>query len=173
MVDEAVNEEGRRHAARALTWIVGALRRHGVPYQVVGGLAARAYGARRSLADIDIYAPFDLATGLFREIRPFVIWGPERYVDEAWDITFLKMDYHGQRIELGDSSTAPCFFDTKNRRWESQHVDYADPTSARVFGVDIDVMPKDELFRYKSSLGREVDLVDIDQMAEARIPRRG
>lgn len=166
MVNEGVNGEEQR-VARALAWIVRILRKHDVPYQVVGGLAARVYGAQRPLADINVYVPFDRAAGLLREIRPFVTWGPEHYVDETWDVTFLKADYQGQRIELGDSSTTPRFFSARDSFWEKQRIDYASPTSARIFGVEVEVIPKDELIRYKASLGREVDLVDIDQMMGA------
>lgn len=101
-------EEDRRRIARALAWIVGALRRHGVPHQAVGGLAARAYGARRPLNDIDFYVPFNRAAGVLEEVRPFVVWGPEHHAGDEWDLTYLKIDYHGQRIELGDSSTTPA-----------------------------------------------------------------
>lgn len=149
---------------RALVWIVDALNRHGVPYQVVGGLAARAYGARRGLVDIDIYVPFDEAAGLLEELQPHVAWGPEHFVDDSWDITFMKIDYRGQRIELGDSSTEPKFFNWKDRRWEVQRVDYERSAIAEVFGVEVLVMPKDELLRYKSALGREVDVADIEQI---------
>lgn len=69
---------------RALAWIVDALNRHRVPYQVVGGLAARAYGARRDLLDIDMYVPSDEAVGLLEEVRPHVAWGPEHFVDDSW-----------------------------------------------------------------------------------------
>jgi hypothetical protein len=41
----------------ALGWIVEVLRRADVPFQVVGGLAARAFGATRPLADLDFYVP--------------------------------------------------------------------------------------------------------------------
>lgn len=169
MADEGMNNV-QRHTARALTWIVGALREHNILYQVVGGLAARAYGANRPLADIDLYVPFDLAADLLGKIRPFVTWKPERYVDEAWDMTFLKLDLYGQWIELGDSSTDPRFFSAKNGCWERQHIYYANSTSARMFDIEIEVMPKDELIRYKSSLGREVDLTDIGQMMGASQP---
>jgi hypothetical protein len=127
-------------------------------------LAARAYGAHRGLADIDIYVPFNEADGLLEEVRPHVAWGPEHFVDDSWDITFVKIDYRGQRIELGDSSTEPKFFNRKKRRWEVQRIDYEHSSIVEVFGVEVPVMPKDELIRYKSALGREVDAANIEQI---------
>ncbi len=107
--------EGSR-ARRALRWIVDVLERHQVPYQIVGGAATRAYGACRELVDIDIYLPFDEAAGLLEEIRPYVTWGPEHHSGDEWDLTFLKLDYGGQKVELGDSSSGPRHFDRKNQR---------------------------------------------------------
>ena len=47
----------RRAPAQAFRWIVGLLEELAIPFLLVGGLAARAYGASRELADIDFYAP--------------------------------------------------------------------------------------------------------------------
>ena len=88
------------------------MRRHDVPFQMVGGLTARAYGAYLPLADIDIYVP--LATGLLQKTRPFTTWWPERYADETWGISFLRADYHWQRIELIYYSTDPRFFSARD-----------------------------------------------------------
>ena len=161
---EGLNGELEQSGAGALAWITGALRRHDVPYQVVGSLAAEAH---RPLADIDLYVPFGRATNRLQEIQPFVAWGPEHYVDETWNLGFLKVDYDGQRIEFGDSSTDLRFFGATDGRWERQHIDYANSTTARVLGAEIEVMPRDELIRYKSTLGREVGLPGIDQMTGA------
>ncbi len=148
----------------ALGWIVDALNRYRVPYQVVGGLAARAHGARRPVFDVDLYVPFDRATAALEEIRPHIYWGPEHYVDEQWDLTYLKADFGGQKVELGNSCTHPRYFDVEAGRWEAQRVAYGSSVTIRVFGVEAEVMPKDELIRYKRRLGREVDLIDVEQL---------
>ena len=74
---------------------------------MVGGMTAEAHGTYSPLADIDVYVP--LAPGLFQESRPFTTWWPERYADGTWDISFLRADYHWQRIVLTGYSTAPAF----------------------------------------------------------------
>ena len=115
MKNGGTNREARQRSAYALAWIVESLRRHNVRYQMVGGLTTEAYGAYRPLADIDVYVP--LAPGLFQEILPFTTWWPERYADETWDISFLRADYHWQRIVLIDYSTAPRFISARDGCW--------------------------------------------------------
>jgi len=161
-----VSEEEELRAREALRWIVHALDRHNVPYQIVGGAAARAYGAYRELVDIDIYVPFDEAAGLLEEVKPYVTWGPEHHSGDEWDLTFLKIDYGGQKVELGDSSSGPRFFDQKNQRWVEQRIGYERSASVELFGVEAKVMPKEELVEYKAVLGREVDRADLEQIAD-------
>jgi hypothetical protein len=52
-----MEEERARRIRRALVWISARLEAAGVPFQVAGGLAARAHGATRPLHDIDLYVP--------------------------------------------------------------------------------------------------------------------
>ena len=71
----------------------------------------------------------------------------------------MRADHHWQRIELMYSSTVPHFFSARDGCWERQQIDYAYSTSVMMFSIE--VMPKGEPLRYKSSLGREVGLMDI------------
>ena len=157
-----------KKVGEALAWIVGVLERHGVPYQVVGGLAARAYGAVRPIVDVDLYMPFDQAEDALEEIRPYVVWGPEHHAGDEWDLTFLKADFRGQRVELGDPSSVPRFFDRSKGHWVPQRVDYDAGVRIDVLGVWAWVMPEEELVPYKLALGREVDFDDVDQIANRR-----
>lgn len=166
MMDHADDEA--KKVGEALAWIVGVLERHGVPYQVVGGLAARAHGAERPIVDVDLYVPFDQAEGALEEIRPQVVWGPEHHAGDEWHLTFLKADFGGQRVELGDSSSRPSFFDRHRGCWVRQRVDYNAGVRTELLGVSAWVMPEEELVRYKRVLGRQVDLDDIAQIANRR-----
>lgn len=164
-----MDREGAVGAGDALTWIVGVISRHNVPYQVSGGLAARAYGAQRELADIDIYIPFDTAADVLKDVQPHVVRGPEHFVSDCWDITFVELDYKGQAIELTDSSSNPRVFNSAEHRWLAQRINYDASTPVEVLGTTVAVMPKDELIRYKQALARDTDLADIEEMAAAHV----
>lgn len=155
--------------AIALAWVVDLLQRHRVPFQLVGGLAARAYGATRPLADLDFYIPMKRFAELLPEISPNVIWGPEHYRDANWDITFVKVSYAGQPIELGDSDEAR-FFDRAAGVWRRQEIAFSRSVWRDVMGVRVPVIPHSELIAYKRQLGREVDRLDLREIDTAPLP---
>lgn len=105
MIDE-------RRLPGVLRWVTQKLEAHALPYQVVGGLAARAYGATRPLLDINLYAPLGAGGSFLEDIRTYVLWGPQVYVDEHWKLAFVKVSYRGCRIEIGDSTSNPRLFDS-------------------------------------------------------------
>ncbi|MGE5140048.1 MAG: hypothetical protein ACM3JD_11340 [Rudaea sp.] len=152
----------------ALSWLVSLLSRHNVPYQVVGGLAAQAYGATRPLVDIDLYVPLDLAQAAVQEMRPFIVREALPHRSDSWDLVYLALDFHGVYIEIGDSSTNPRFYDRLDQRWEPQVIDYVASTIVSLYGIDVAVMPREELLRYKAMLDREVDHWDIQAIAGAQ-----
>jgi hypothetical protein len=84
-----------------------------------------------------------------------VIYGPERYMDENFDLLLMTLDFGGQYIDI-------CGIETMYIRGELQGVDLS--TSVEVDGMK--VVLKSDLIEYKRLLGREVDLVDISNIAE-------
>lgn len=150
----------------ALDWLVSLLSRQHVPYQVVGGLAAQAYGATRPLVDIDLYIPFDQAQAAIEEMQPYIVRQPLSHRSLAWDLIYLALEYQDVYIEIGDSSTAPCFYNKIDQCWQPQVIDYAASNTVRLYGVDLAVMPKAELIRYKTMLDRDVDHKDIQEINE-------
>ena len=152
--------------SQALTWIVTLLNDHQVPYQVVGGLAAQAYGASRPLVDIDLYIAFDQAQLVLDAMKPYLTRAPAPHRSAAWDLVYLAMEYQDVQIEIGDSSTDARFYNRIDQRWEAQVIDYTASQIVRLYGVDVAMMPKAELLRYKRMLDREVDHLDLQQIAD-------
>ena len=150
---------------QALAWIVGLLNQHNIPYQIVGGLAAKAYGAKRPLVDIDIYAPLEQARAALDELQPYIIRELLPHHSASWDLIYMALDYHGVPIEIGDSSVNPRFYNRRDQRWEDQPIHYADSHIMTLYGVEVAVMPKNELLAYKAMLDREVDHLDIQEIA--------
>ncbi|MBO0783296.1 MAG: hypothetical protein J2P37_31160 [Ktedonobacteraceae bacterium] len=152
----------------ALHWIVSLLNRHNITYQIVGGLAAKAYGASRPLVDIDIYVQLNneqTLQALLEEVRPYVVreYGPHR--SASWDIMYMALDYHGIYIDVADSAGAR-FYNHRDGRWEEQGIDYTRSTWQTLYGVEIAVMPREELLAYKAMLQREVDRQDLAEIGD-------
>jgi hypothetical protein len=149
----------------ALEWIVCEAKRHKLPYQVVGGLAALAHGGSRPLHDIDLYMPFGSPhwADFIVSISAYIVWGPKNVVDGQWNLTYLKINYFGQKIEIGDSADIKIQ-NGKSGGWVEQAIDYESSVFKSVLGCQINVMPIDQLVAYKAILGRDVDLQDIREL---------
>ena len=99
-----------------------------------------------------------------RDLRPHTVWGPAHYRDDAWDLVFMKIDFAGVRIEIGDASSSPQYFDAGRGCWVAQGVDFSRSQRRTVHGVAVEVMPLAELLRYKRALARPVDLADVEEL---------
>jgi len=162
---EATNDSQK--IGKALAWIVSLLNRYHIPYQIVGGLAAKAYGATRPLLDIDVYAPLDQAQAAMAEMRPYIVRELLPHHSASWDLIYMALDYHGIYMEIGDTSTTiPRFYNRQDQRWEDQVIIYTNSQMMTLYGIETAVMPKDELLRYKAMLDREVDHQDIEEIGK-------
>ena len=99
-----------------------------------------------------------------RDLRPDTVWGQAHYRDDAWDLVFMKIDFAGVRIEIGDASSSPQYFDAGRGCWVDQGVDFSRSQRRTVQGVAVEVMPLAELLRYKRALARPVDLADVEEL---------
>lgn len=149
--------------ADALSWLVGLLRDLKVQYQVVGGLAARAHGATRALVDIDLYVPDSALATLGVAAEPWVKRPATHHVDQHWDLTFMSLVRDGWTIEIAASDSA-FVWDGPNGRWVSAGIDFEAGEVLEMEGIQIRVMPKDQLVAYKKGLGRGVDRMDLEEL---------
>lgn len=147
----------------ALIWIINILQRHDIPFQITGGLAARAYGAVRELADIDIDIPEDKFELIIKEVEPYIVCGPDYFKDDCWNIYLLSLRYKDQDIDLGGAYHT-SIYDQKNKTWIKLVTDFSAIEYKEIMGVKLPVIAREELIAYKKILARPVDLLDIQQM---------
>lgn len=149
----------------ALNWIVDYLEMYGIPYLVCGGLAAKAYGSSRALADIDIYVPHDYITQVSEMGKEYITFGPDHHVGEKWDLIYVQFERGGQKIEIG--SDRECkIFNSRSGEWHQKVINFERYSVISLYGKPIRVMAKDDLISYKTILSREVDLEDIRQIRD-------
>lgn len=134
-----------------------------IPYQIVGGLAAKCYGSTRPLHDIDLYVPSKEISKLEEELIEYIEFGPEHHQDENWDLVFMELRYNDQQIEVGDADNTK-YFDSLSQRWIKEEVNFSASNIIEFEGIELPVMPKKALVRYKQRLNRKVDRIDIKEM---------
>ncbi len=152
-------------AKAALIWIVEILNKHGIPYQVEGGLAANCYGSTRELADIDIFIPSFGFDKISKDVEGYVDFGPALHTGTHWRLVYQVLDYRGQRIEICDAGKAR-YLDTANNTWIKRDIDFTEAETIEIFDISTRVIPKNDLIEYKSRVNREVDIIDIEQMKD-------
>jgi hypothetical protein len=150
----------------ALRWIVELLRRLEVPYQIVGGLAARAHGATRPLADLDFYVPASRLQEIASAAGPHVVRQPSHHRDDSWDLVFMQIVYEGRKVELAAAEGAR-FFDRATGQWRDAQIDFNRSIETEIFGVLVRVMPFTQLVAYKRALGRDIDGEDVTELLSA------
>jgi hypothetical protein len=145
----------------ALIWITNIIQKYKIPFQITGGLAVRAYGSTRQLADIDIEIPEDSFVKIQDEVSSYIIFGPEQYKSERWDLFLMTLIYNGQEIDLSGSYRTKIYSIT-DKIWITLSVDLSKANDVNLYGVSLPVIRRDDLIAYKKILARPVDLLDLE-----------
>ena len=153
---------------KALVWITEILNKHNVPFQISGGFSARIYGSPRPLNDIDIDVPEEDLEKIFNEVKDYVIYGPDHYIDKKWDLQLMTLNYFGQEIDIGGSENLKIF-DSENNKWLPFPTDFSKVVWTSVSGIKIPVIPKEDLIEYKSYLDGEHQKVDISSILNCNL----
>ena len=147
--------------ASALQWITDILKKHQIPFQVTGGLAAHAYGATRPINDIDIDIPEDRFPEILDEVRPYIIDPPTRYHNKVWDVYLMTLHYLGQEIDIGGADTTRIM-DEKTNIWHEAKANLTKTEIKNVFGIEVPVVRREDLIEYKSWLALPGDHQEQD-----------
>jgi len=152
-----------RNTEKALKWIVKILRKHNAPFQISGGFAAKLYGSKRDLADIDIEVSQKHFKQIVPEIKPYIFFGPDWFHDKNWTLFYAKLKYEDQKIDFCEGETLKII-DDKTGKVVIDGIDFSECEMKEAFGIKIPVMPKEKLIAYKKVLDRDVDRADVVAM---------
>src|SRR5688572_16300745 len=108
----------------AFTWIITILKKLNIPFQITGGLAAVAYGATRPLAGIDFDIPEEKFSLLKNEVKCFIIYGPEQFKDESWDLLLMTLKYHDQLIDFSGAYHTKIY-NKMTHQWQVMPADFS------------------------------------------------
>lgn len=144
----------------ALTFILDLFQKYNVDYRISGGLAAKIFGSDRELADIDIELSNKDILKLLPYISEYLIFGPERYTDDEWNLFLATLSFKGQLIDLCGTEEQYIYNKFTNQ-WEQERIELSIFEEKVVFDILVRVTPKAELINYKSKIARVVDLEDI------------
>lgn len=153
----------------ALQWITDELTERNIPFAIVGGLAANAYGATRPLNDIDIDVPDAVLPVLAVELREYLAFGPDRAVSECFDCALVGFTFGGQEIELSGAESMKIL-DRSSGEWLDWPTDLAAVESRHLLGITVPVMAREPLIAYKRLAGRDTDLADVQEIES--LPQR-
>jgi hypothetical protein len=146
----------------AFKWIISIINSKKILYQITGGFAARLYGSQRELADIDIEIPDGDFEKIIPEVKEFIVYGPDQYVDENWNLKLMTLDNKGQLIDICGKAK---IFDQNTQNWVDEEVDFAESVDFVVYDMNVKVVSKHDLLAYKSKLLWEVDRQDIEALS--------
>ena len=147
----------------ALVWITDILKKYHIPFQISGGLAARAYGATRPIEDIDIDIPEDKFDIIKNEVVRFITYGPDQFKSKTWDLLLMTLNYQGQIIDLSGAFHTKIF-NRETGLWQVLSEDLSKAHPQNVLGLQLPVIPLNVLITYKKALSREVDIIDVEEI---------
>ncbi|EJG1535480.1 MazG-related protein [Vibrio parahaemolyticus] len=153
----------------ALNWLKGLLKSESIEYQIVGGLAATIHGGSREIADIDLYIKYSDADKILDRVAPYISKPLTHYSEYGWDLDYFQLVYRNQKIEIGLAQNTKIQ-SSQDGSWHKLEIDFSKSVVKSYQGIDLQVIPVHQLIDYKRILGREVDLIDIQQLASSSAP---
>jgi len=147
-----------KNTKKAFVWIINILRKHKVPFCISGGLAAKIYGSKRPLADIDIEVADDGFVKILPEIKKYLTYGPERCRDKTYNLLLTTLKYSGQEIDLCGANSS-LLFDKKNKKWIKERIPLTKAVRKKVYGLIVPIIPLYYLIYYKKIIGDNRDKI--------------
>ncbi|EMQ2218540.1 MazG-related protein [Vibrio parahaemolyticus] len=153
----------------ALNWLKDVLESESIEYQIVGGLAVTIHGGCREIADIDLYIHNSDANRILARVAPYISKPLTHYSEYGWDLKYFQLVYRNQKIEVGLAQSTKIQ-SSLDGSWHQLEIDFSKSVVKSYQGIELQVIPVHQLIEYKQILGREVDLIDIQQLASSSAP---
>lgn len=141
----------------------------GAKYLVVGGVAAMAYGVRRTTKDIDLYVDADLenlrrvSAALRAFGAPAHLSGPEALRPQDGEIlSGISFGIEPSRVDIMTRMPGLSFDEAYPRRG----------TAIAGGTIEVPVIARDDLITLKRAAGRPEDLADIRALERPPRPRK-
>ena len=142
--------------------VVNKLKESKIPFQISGGLAAIAYGSKRPLYDIDIDVNKEDIPKVQELFREYIVEDFHKYQDEHMEIWEIELEINGVEVDI--SQADEVYFKDKEGNKIRIDTDLTKSNMIEVEGIEVPVMDKEDLIRYKKVLSRNVDLDDLKQI---------
>ena len=142
------------------------LKKNNIPFQITGGLAAIAYGAKRELFDIDI----DVSKKDIQKVRKLF----KKYITEdihhlqngRFDIYVMSLEIDGVIVDISQLEDNYVVDNNGNKIGGDYNLNNA--KTINIEGLEMPVEDKKELINYKRILARDTDLADIEQIQKKK-----
>lgn len=149
---------------KVLKFLSDTFKESNIEFQITGGLAAIAYGAHRSLYDIDIDIYKKDAEMIRGLLKQYIVedWNNDLEGDEDnFDIWMMSLEIEGVPIDI--SQIEECRFRAIGGEWIAQP-EVMKVENLFVGDLQLPIQNKQDLIQYKSIVARDVDLEDIRQI---------
>ena len=155
----------QKNTEGAFKWIVGLLQENKIPFQLSGGFAARLYGANRPLYDIDIEVQDRYFDKILPLVKDYIIYGPQRYLDQTFDVLLMTLKYEGQEIDISGCES-DRLYNKNTKQWESCGTKINEVVEKELYGLKVPVIKWQDLVEYKKKIGRPTDLEDVEAVTK-------
>ena len=147
----------------ALRWILKIFQKEKVKYEIIWWLAAKFYGSKRRLNDIDININQDDYDRIYPHITKYISLPLEYYKDENGKLEEVTLNYKWQEVEIWLNETT---FIKDKKDWlrlayDDHKIKY---TLLKYKNIFVHVQLKENLIKDKAICCRPQDIQDLKQI---------
>ncbi len=156
-----MNEVLSEEKLEAIKFLVAILHEHKVPYQFTGGLAGNIHGSKWPLQDIDLEMPRAHIELVAYLLRLHIIEPLHFHQDSEFQMVMLNLKIESTAVDINQIEAQQIFC---QGQWIAHNVDIKKAQLRLWHGMKVSVQPLEDLIAYKTLIGRQADLADLQQL---------